>query len=74
MTTDLDDVFTSERVWREKTSENHFVDDLIVFNNLRKLRCSRFDLAERGHLRRDIDRVWTTQTNDSKSSAASWRR
>ena len=28
---------------------------------------SRFDLAERRHLRRDIDCVWTTQTNDSEA-------
>ena len=74
MTTDLDNVFTRQRVRREKAGENHLIDDLIFASEFGELRFSRFDVTEAGHLSCDIDREWATQTNDSKSAAASWSR
>jgi hypothetical protein len=61
-------------VRRKETGENYFIDDLIIFAKFGQLRLPRFDVTEAGHLSHDIDREWTTQTNHSKSTAASWSR
>jgi len=56
MTTDLDDVFTSQRVRRKKAREDHLIDDLIFASEFGELRFSRFDVTESRHLSGDIDR------------------
>ena len=73
MTTDLDDVFSRERIRRVEARQQYLVQlRLVLRTTQRDQRCmSGFNVSDPTHLSRDRDCVRTAQTNDSESSASS---